>query len=290
MSDFLSNLVDRALDRAPLLERRRPARFEPARERIGAGISVFGDAGTRREEVAGSHREGEEPNESRTADGRTITPPPASPWGSRLEPVEVRTTQGNDPSSQRTLPTAPAKSLEPVPNGLARLGQTDQRDSREEIFRTRLIETIVERKIEQQPSTGSTPEVERNNDTPRPPSVPATPMRPQIMRAIEREPPNLPRSLGTGKARAPSVPGPAKPVPSPQPAAAAHAQPRMTHSPRPAPGEHQRPSAPPAVQVTIVRLEIRAVSPAAGPPRRTRAATPKLSLEAYLLSRNGGPK
>lgn len=44
----------------------------------------------------------------------------------------------------------------------------------------------------------------------------------------------------------------------------------------------------PKIRVTIGRIEVRAVSPPAPPPRRTKQPTPKMSLDDYLRSRNGG--
>jgi hypothetical protein len=292
MSDFLSNLIDRALDRAPLLERRRPARFEPGQEMMGAATSPFENAEMRGEEIAGSHREAERTSGSPMADGRTIISPPVSPRSSLPESVEVLTTSGEGASPQRTLPPIPATPFPPGPNAAARHRETDRPHNRDEIIRTRLIETIVEKRNEPAPSTSSKPEVGRKEIPPPSPSGQGNPLRPLIIQTIERERPDSARPRRGGeRAEAPSsMPLRAKPVPAPQPTVAERAQPRMNHSPRPAPGEQQRQPALPAVQVTIGRLEIRAVSSAAGPPRRTRAAAPKLSLEAYLQSRNGGSK
>jgi hypothetical protein len=44
----------------------------------------------------------------------------------------------------------------------------------------------------------------------------------------------------------------------------------------------------PTIRVTIGRIEVRAVSPPEPPPRRTKQPTPKMSLDDYLRSRNGG--
>jgi hypothetical protein len=51
---------------------------------------------------------------------------------------------------------------------------------------------------------------------------------------------------------------------------------------------HQ-PSAPPAIHITIGRVEVRAVAPAAAAVAAPRAAgRPRLSLEDYLKERSGG--
>jgi len=44
----------------------------------------------------------------------------------------------------------------------------------------------------------------------------------------------------------------------------------------------------PTIRVTIGRIEVRAVSPPAPPPRQTKQPAPKMSLDDYLRSRNGG--
>jgi len=44
----------------------------------------------------------------------------------------------------------------------------------------------------------------------------------------------------------------------------------------------------PTIRVTIGRIEVRAVSPPAPPPRRTKQPAPKMSLDDYLRARNGG--
>ena len=44
----------------------------------------------------------------------------------------------------------------------------------------------------------------------------------------------------------------------------------------------------PTIRVTIGRIEVRAVSPPEPPPRRTKQPAPKMSLDDYLRSRNGG--
>ena len=51
--------------------------------------------------------------------------------------------------------------------------------------------------------------------------------------------------------------------------------------------EVEKENAAPVVRVTIGRIEVRAVNAPAPPARRATPPTPKLSLEDYLLSRNG---
>ncbi|HEU5330776.1 MAG TPA: hypothetical protein VFU78_21970, partial [Thermomicrobiales bacterium] len=97
----------------------------------------------------------------------------------------------------------------------------------------------------------------------------------------------------------PAGPVPAQPAPltpstqrilpsSPRQAILAQPQvrPLTVPTPAPRPSEPQREAAP-SIQVTIGRVEVRAV-PAETPARAARPAPPTLSLEDYLRQRNGG--
>ncbi len=58
---------------------------------------------------------------------------------------------------------------------------------------------------------------------------------------------------------------------------------------RPSSASVAGPAAPPPIQVTIGRVELRAPQPAVAPrPQASRARAPKLGLDAYLKERNGG--
>ena len=45
---------------------------------------------------------------------------------------------------------------------------------------------------------------------------------------------------------------------------------------------------PPTIEVTIGRIEVRAVTPPAPPPPRQRQSPPKMSLDDYLRAQSGG--
>jgi hypothetical protein len=66
----------------------------------------------------------------------------------------------------------------------------------------------------------------------------------------------------------------------------------MQVMPLPAVLEPREPAAEagPAIQVTIGRIEVRAVLPAAAPPPRPAVKRPAASLEEYLRAREGGKR
>lgn len=88
-------------------------------------------------------------------------------------------------------------------------------------------------------------------------------------------------------ADAAAVPHPAAPRPAPATVAAAAAgTARRAAAPSLAPAAAPAPL--PPIEVTIGRVEIRAVAPAAAPARPVRAGGPRLSLDDYLRQRGGG--
>jgi hypothetical protein len=55
-------------------------------------------------------------------------------------------------------------------------------------------------------------------------------------------------------------------------------------------GAQPSPNEPPAIHVTIGRVEVRAVMPPSAPPKVASRSAPKLSLKDYLKQRNGGAR
>ncbi len=53
---------------------------------------------------------------------------------------------------------------------------------------------------------------------------------------------------------------------------------------------HDSSSSTPTIQVTIGRIEVRAITPPVAPPQRPRKPSPALSLDDYLKQRNGGQR
>lgn len=261
MTNFLSSLIDRALERAPLLERRRPSPFEPVAGPAGYGLGRTDEATPYDlEEVAQS-----EPTalpRYEPSPYRPITPNPPSTLARERELYDTPASQsvrppasahpsamrdglsGQDFKGEASAVTPRGKAAEP---GVA---PTEMR-MMETIVERRVIEKVVEERVER----------------------PAVRLAQPPPMSAERE-----SAMPTLK----------------PPARDGVAQDRAAQARRRLPSQHARPAltreAPPAappVQVTIGRIEVRATPPARAP-RGQAPPAPKLSLEDYLRSRGGG--
>jgi hypothetical protein len=293
VTDFLSRLLDRSLERVPVLQRRRPSLFEltPDYAQLGGKLSEHAkeeemvsdlelpgirEASTFRSTAARPHHaaaalatnlapEGEEQDSVHLAK-------PVAP-GTRSE------SHSHDVGSEDTTPTVSEKRLPKtvVPPAL-----------------TRVVETIVEKEVEQpQLSVRSTRLAITGSDAPAAElsfltSSPHAVVTPAFKLNQRNE--DIARRDEVRKAGTELSPvKPAKPV----------LQPSFPPLPRPVvpSARHQaeimqgKALAVPTIQVTIGRIEVRAIMPPAVPTTRAvRPVAPKLSLEDYLRSRAGGGK
>ena len=264
MSDFLSGLLDRAFERSPMLERRRPARFEPPTDvdgRLSAGVRALAedqatddletfelrDASARRPTV----RRPRQPARPETVDVPGERPPSSGP-----PPIPDRQSDAMALEPRRGAKTATAAPEKP------REGEA-------------LVEGAAERPAR---VIGSAREAPRNGEDRVVGRVTAASRvaPPDARPPLPRPPVTSPdrdgdRKVHRGRSQSNRV----------EPAASV-----TTRSPQ-VPFTRRQPSEP-TIQVTIGRVEVRAVS---APPtlssRASRPATPKLSLDDYLKSRGG---
>jgi hypothetical protein len=288
MKDLFASLVDRALARTPVLERRQPTLFEPAVDAAfnePAGLQekesvVEAEPASERPKqvirntVRSPELHHEEPKsdlvETRPARRQRIpeTPPPEQ---------DVNTTHLARTSPTSVTPTIPitheerTHDLKPSP-----IATPDPLTLTPE----RTIETIVEKRIEREVIKESTEtpiikEIQTFNgtDTQLQPSHrdDGTETKPPLKAEVKQSP--APKEATTIK---PLVPKNPERFPT--------TLPRMRAASR---AESKRPAAPPTpvIHVTIGRVEVRATAPTTSKAPTARPAGPKLSLDDYLRSR-----
>jgi len=261
MSDFLSNLVERALGRAPVLERRQPAIFEPA----WAG-----------EEFHLLDR-GEDPLLSREEEPRGAASFPELPRRTPAPEAERPTSLPREKESVRSIVPravrlAEEQSIETVKTSAALVSPNESR--KENVLPPeadrgtdpapapiRVIERVLEQEVMARPSPAR-PTLHAHAAL----LTPASSLR----AACESEREIL-----------------ATPPSSLRPARESERKSLPTHETQtPASGA----AVPPPIQITIGRLEIRASTPAPSPAPRRRIAGPRLSLDDYLQARSRGNK
>ena len=266
MSDFLGRLIDRAMERAPLLERRKPSMFEP---------SSFSAEGISEEPV---FVESQASRSVSTAPPATTTVPeterPEAREGASVPLVRHASIASESPHQARNAvapfitPVAPERAPE-------RIIERHEMQTREietviERSETRAIETreiVREPHIEQR-----TILVEREPEAPRtagPPRSDLTIAMPKAASTVIAREITPARLTAAGRPTAAAAPrGPSR---------------ERTLPPAPAPAIEA-----PTVTVTIGRVDIRAGEPARSTPRAAKTLAPQLSLEEYLKSRGGG--
>lgn len=272
MTDFISGLVDRALNRAPVLERRRPSRFEPA---PAAGRLGFArDLATDREgEVMVS---GPDP----LAKAEDLQASPKSRASDRAART-INNAAESSPVRASAVTTNLNREISPVP-------AVPERREASDALPARKIETVVLREIQpRESSERSKADSQLTTKAPAPPiiipsaSEALTKVAPSIRRDAEPESKARRDAVGIHKkellpasprrAATPPVLVPPRPV---QPLATAKAEVKRESEP-----------APPTIQITIGRIEVRATAPAVAPTRNAGRQAPMLSLEDYLKSR-----
>jgi hypothetical protein len=250
MSDFLSQLAERALARPPLVRPRLQSIYEPPvasvlpnpleehveLPAVPPRVIEFAHERTlqSRDEKAGAKQASEESDrksdESESA-GKIKTAEPKTP--------QHRTARKDD------------RQLERVPAARARQPATPSEDAKAPSAESDLeIQTPARQKESVQPQTFSHESKSRVEKQPVHPI--AVTVRPAQRSRDEQAVPTLP----------------------------------LTPAPREGP---PRASAP-AVHVTIGRVEVRAIMPGVAAPEPAPSSTPRLSLEDYLKQRNGGAR
>ena len=300
MTDFFTSLVDRALDRTPVLERRQPAFFEPLTETASAfGAKAFvGNVSSLQESdvVLESAPVSYAPVIKNVSRPPQFTSPREEP---QTEIAETRPSrrrvhdlprQQNDPNEAQSATTP-----------LATLKETPVEQPRQEVTPTvitkpqeitvaplRTIETIVERRVECDIVTEhetEEPAIKEVQTFARP--TPQLKTAEVLDRAAEQK--------HSSKAEIKS-PRPQKEQTTIKPTekksvARQDAMPNVRTFPRFESRQPQKlPASPPSIHVTIGRVEVRATPAATGKSRVAHAVGPKLSLEDYLRSRGEGSK
>ena len=306
MSDLLTSLVDRALERAPVLQRRQPTLFEPAAE------AAFNE----RAQVATPRTIHEEnillENDPATESGR----PEFKSQEPRLHP-RTRAhdeTESGDVESQSSLHRRPPKVATPLraeretepprssdaakhadltPNPVIREDRssrsirTDDNANKENapVASARMIETIIEKRVEREivsETVKGAPTI-REAQTVHPPA--------EVSKAAPEDDGNTkPPVKLKSKPLDPAKDGiPIKPLTQQKPLTRREDSPLIRAVPK---AESMRaikqPPAPPAIHVTIGRVEVRATPQPPARPKFARAAGPRVSLEDYLRSRGEG--
>jgi hypothetical protein len=255
--DFLSGLLDRAQGRAPVVERRRPALFEPPRPASGDSLV---EASL---EAAPAYSE-----PHATAYARDLTAPPPAP----RPPVPTGTTLS-------APPVQPAPLVEPVPARQPAIPAHPAPPAHQPRPQESLItRTIHETTVAREPAQ---PAVQVRIAQPPPaPVPPVAPVRATATAPVPGQPSPRPDSPAPAPAIQPRPPAPRvatqNPARPPAPSQIARAS-------------IQRPGSPePTIHVTIGRIEVRAMPPAVPASRSPRPNGPKLTLDSYLRARNGG--
>ena len=267
MSDFLTHLLNRVQGQGPQLVRRQPSLYE----RRGW------DAG------------GEVEQEDRYAVNPMVAPEPVNRDAPPLvQPVRETREAASAPVTPRAVPVVPAQPAlvrEPGPKMADSFERTPQAQpasrllvethrTEKETVRERTETRIIERhQLPREPGVVERATVERVTTVLPPPPV-RTPQVDATIRSPRPAPGVVPESVRAARPPALSL-APSR-FPGARSAGPVALGPRAAEPPAP-------------VTISIGRLEIR---PQAAPPpsRPTKAATPRLSLDDYLRSRQGGPR
>ena len=293
-NDFLSGLLDRAFERAPVLERRRASLFEPTAG-VGRMGSVFSADGAQMpDESTESNVESfeETPVTHSVSRPRRVAPPPGSALESR------RDNSGNVPDSDERHSLHPAH---PVAEGgeenrgapekaATASAQNSSKEVRDKAVLSPKRETRAENVLVTEavvraealhpiPSPRAAQPAMANIESSRPEGPDFAPARPRPDSASAADTRNS--AATPDRASRPALP-------------TVTIQPAILPAPR-AWAQMQRPPAlivrreipaAPTIHVTIGRIEVRAASPTA-PARAARTSEPKLTLQDYLQSRGG---
>ena len=293
MSGFLAALLGRDVGRLPVLERRPRSLFEPL-----AGRPAVAPRGADEDDAS-------EPREASLSApaGRSAAPTAArqefmtARWAGeapaparRDEAVAAQAHRGPVPPHAALLPPRP------VPMIARRDASETQRSDRAVMVSSvqhqataRRIDALVS-SPESTPPSGSSSHSSSSRspasrshtgpDDHRVGDAPLSPPKPTAVGSRER----VPAAAAATRAAATLAP---MQSPRPRPAVLLARSQNAAVSKRDAPGISGSPA---AVQISIGRVEIRAVQAPADTPRRGGPAAPRLSLDAYLRGRNGAAR
>lgn len=289
---YLAQLVERVLPNVPPLRRRQPALFEPTPSRAGAAWH---------EALAGTATEAPAPRlPARAAvPARAAASAPHEPVTQTIEAPPRR----RDASADAT---PPARTDTPItPEVIVRHRSTTL------IHEAPRVVATVRPMVAATPPIGQAPKPEHAAASARTPAavaVPRTPPATAALHAVATLPPRLaaatpaqraatnrdegqaPRRAGASLQPPPRLPPtaprrPQTPAP-PGPSGAASRAAAQAALRQPTPLQRERPP----VEVTIGRVEVRAVAAPTGNARSQPRAAPRLSLEQYLQERHGGAR
>ena len=294
MNDLLASLVDRALDRTPVLQRRQPTLFEPIAEASFSEQSQSKTPPLEEEEIVVESKPPLERQKLSINNPSPLVQP--SLRREEQEPVETRPIRprrvDDNPPPQNDRVNAP---LEPVSTVSRKVEAIRLEEPRREL-RTpivakpeeitvapkRLIETIVERRVEREvikEHAADQPAIKEVHAFTKPISPPKSndkDSQPKPALKVETKRPATPKEETTIKPLK-QRPEPRRDVP-PYIRAVARAESRNS----------SKQETPPVIHVTIGRVEVRATPAATGKTRIARTAGPKMTLDDYLSSRSKG--
>jgi hypothetical protein len=303
MSDLLASLVDRALDRAPILQRRQPTLFEPVMEAAFNQRPQIETASIEEKDTFVERNPVTEPGRSSFKAQVTnfnAAPPPPEDTGTRNVETQTRVRgplksvpslqakgENEPPESPQTTTRTESipntnvweerSSRSPVPHEIAELETIA-------IAPPRMIETIVEKMVERevvsQPGR-ATPTIKESQTGDRPSADHQKQTREDDGKAMQLLKVN---SKASNPIRnEPTIKPLTRKTPAPRDTSAlVYAQSRRDSAPA------IMQSRSPAVTVTIGRVEVRAMPQAVARPPAARPAAPEMSLEDYLRSRGEG--
>jgi len=298
MTDFLSGLLDRALERVPVLQRRQPSVFEPTPDTPGLRSIPLGELAPGAEEAtasdleAAAFREGPvfrapAPTTGHTMPARSILPLLEDKAVAAFLPP--RPLVPSERQEGREAPQVAPPALPPRREQTAQVvvPAVSLRAVETRVVETRTVETLMEKAVEQpQPAVHSVRQQMQSSALPGvTSSLGAPPTRSLATPIVKLEQPIATRGHRDAAQKSDIGPKPARSLVLPALVPLTRLV-RAASPPQPA-TVRETASPSPTIQVTIGRIEIRA-TPAAAPVRTARPVTPKLSLEDYLRSRGGG--
>jgi hypothetical protein len=281
MSAYLSRLIDRTQGSGPALRRRRPALFEPVVPWTGsmtASTTASQDGLVERHEPATASRRATVSDPDTNPPDSPMQPMTATPYGQVAPGVTVKHTmsaQARPSPAARASTQATMPSHGPSVNDAGDLARTHP-DTKQPPTRVPFIDATSRDSAEREarvrvPETHSAMHPSRSDSPPF-----ATPLAP---------PPQASHARIEDGSQA--VPRASVTAPRTTPPAARTTVARTAFQPG-MPAAVQTAAASPTVQITIGRIEVRAINePARGAQRVSPAAAPRLSLDDYLRTRGG---
>ena len=300
MTDFFTSLVDRALDRTPVLERRQPPLFEPVADTpIGKRAGLEDESPLEEEEILRENKPGraerkysvnrlpQEPQQREQVESQPVEAGPVSRAHNHDNPVSPhdRVTARVEPvvTTTKNESVKEVSSEEPARESRTRIAA--EPEQRAAVTPVRSIETIVERRVEReiikahsadQPVVKEVHTVTQTNEQSKPSRKNDGEQSRQSQKAeVKQLTPPIERRTNEPSIRQ-------KPVPSGNQPAIKRAAARADAK------DSSKQATAPVIHVTIGRVEVRATPPPANKSRVAQRAGPKLSLEDYLRARGEG--